>query len=294
LEAAIVKTKILVIFWRCILNWLRRLWTNETRCMKRVVETILTHSRRGPVVLVFSDLTYLSVLENWLAHAKSLAIDRIVIVALGQETREALTGQGVPVVVLPSVASLRDLWILRAELFAALAEHGVDFIHSDADAIWLKSPVHEIFDLPADLVFSQGTIWPHDIVDSWGFVVCCGLFGVRGNTATANFFSAVVDRIGREGDDQVAVNRELGARSIRWDIMPPSDRLDWNGRSFKIFDRAFYGHCETLKVALLPYNRFPRLPMDTTGVVVAHPLSAKEASNKVDELRRLGLWKVQE
>ena len=58
-------------------------------------------------------------------------------------------------------------------MFYHLIACGIDFVHSDADAVWLRDPIPEYFGPgeTADLVASQGTRHPPDVFGRWGFVL---------------------------------------------------------------------------------------------------------------------------
>ena len=57
--------------------------------------------------------------------------------------------------------------------------NNIDFVHSDADAVWLKNPLISFGKTAFDLLASQGTIWPLDVFEQWRFVLCCGFLGSR-------------------------------------------------------------------------------------------------------------------
>jgi hypothetical protein len=246
----------------------------------------------APPTIVFCDRSYGDILANWIGWAKAAGVTNIVVFALDKATQSLAGRCGVLAVPLAQVGSLQDLWVTRGQIFGAMAAEGIDFVHSDADAVWLRSPIDEMFGLGADLAFSQGTIWPHDVVDQWGFVLCCGLFCARASPATAKYFEAVVSRMTTERDDQIAVNRALVEYGLAWDTPATGDARVWQGKTFRIFDEPAMGRSGALRVSLLPHRRFPRLPEISTDTVVAHPLSPKSADGTARELRRLGLWRL--
>jgi Nucleotide-diphospho-sugar transferase len=245
-----------------------------------------------PPTLIFCDRSYTEILANWIEWARTAGGSNLVVFALDGVTQAFANRCGVVSIPLARIGSQHELWIRRAEIFAATAAEGIDFVHSDADAVWLRSPIEEMFALGTDLVFSQGTIWPPDVVDRWGFVVCCGLFCVRASPATAAFFESVVATMATEHDDQSAVNRMLVSDGLIWEVPESGDTRFLQGRSFHVFDRPVRGQCGTLSVSLLPHHRFPRLPEISADTVVAHPLSPKSAEGTAQELRRLGLWRL--
>lgn len=241
-----------------------------------------------PVSIVFANGDYEPVLANWFAHAEAAGASNVLTFALDEKISSFAAGRGLPFHRLPAVSSRRDLWVLRTEVFEALAAAGVDFIHSDADAIWLRNPCEHLFPPGADMTFSPGTRHPPDVANQWGFVLCCGLFAVRGGDVTAGFFKAVRDRATTDGDDQVAVNRTLRDQGIAWQPAE-GERLEWNGRPFHAFSRTRVGRTADLAVAVLPHAQFPRLPEPSPDAIVWHPTGKDPVEAR---LRRLGLWRI--
>ena len=63
-----------------------------------------------------------------------------LVVALDQTVAAHCVPAGVHTVPAAVPASLAALWLLRLRIFALLAAHGVDFVHSNLDAVWLDDP----------------------------------------------------------------------------------------------------------------------------------------------------------
>ena len=252
------------------------------------VDVALRMSRSPPVTVVFANGAYIAILTNWLAYARAAGASNILIMALDDETMAFARQAQLECVLLPPVETRNELWGLRIEVFAALSRAGVDFIHSDADAIWLRSPYASLFPTGVDLTFSQGTRWPNDIVDQWGFVLCCGLFSVRSGNGAVRFFEAVQRRMIVDDDDQAAVNRAFRDDAIVWRPDGAGQRREWNGRPFDIYPHNRIGRTANVKVALLPHFQFPRLPEVPPDAIVCHPVGKEPM---VERLRRLGLWR---
>jgi len=249
----------------------------------------------GPAVIAFANSGYSELTENWLWHMRRAGIDSVAICALDDDTFELAQRSGVAAVRVEDTSALADLWILRARVFESLARQGVDFIHSDIDAVWLRDARPRLLETSAHLAFSQGTIWPRDIVRDWNFVLCCGLFLARATPDVAALFRHVSLRIVEERDDQISINRALQDAGVTWDIDPVGagrSRREWNGISFSIFVDPLRGQAGELSLALMPHDEFPRLP-ESIGprALVAHPLSPKNAKAKIERLVELGLWR---
>src|SRR3984957_18600744 len=146
----------------------------------------------GALPVIFATDNFTPLLRNWLRHAGAAGVTRMLVIAMDQALHDRLGQAGIAAVRHSFDGTLGDLWQQRMLVFEWLAGHGVDFIHSDADAVWLHDPrpfcfAHRGF----DLMFSQGFAYPAATWRSWGFVLCCGLFAVRANPATSAFFTAV-------------------------------------------------------------------------------------------------------
>lgn len=256
-----------------------------------VVDAVRRGSGRTPI-LVFANHAYLEVLLNWLAAVGRLGIDDYLIVALDERLHRFLHKRGIPVVLSPLAGNLAALWVRRIHVFRALCDAGVDFIHSDADAIWLRDPRADFFDgVQADLVASQGTVWPPKVVRQLGFVVCCGLFQLRSTPAAAALLDDVLADARQSGDDQVSMNRAIAKRIPAWS-WPEGETyaMEFGG------ERYFAARCTTFgegtdgfRAALLPHHLFQRLPMDgPEAPYVKHLLTPKESAGKMQDFADAG------
>ena len=252
----------------------------------------------APVTIVFASAPYLPLLANWLGFAHRSGETNVLVAALDRETVDGARAGGIACTEFPPVTSLEELWVARAQMFAALASAGVDFIHSDADAVWLRSPRDAAFVADVDIAFSTGTTWPSSVVKRWGFVACCGFFAARGTPAAAAFFAEVATRARVARDDQIAVNEALVAAGVIWD-KPHDDRRVHKKIPFRIFPQTIVGKAGDLRVALLPHGQFARLPEVTPETLVAHPIAPRISGDngitrQVNILKELGLWRLPE
>jgi hypothetical protein len=248
----------------------------------------------GPLTITFATADFAPLLANWLAHAARAGERAPLVVALDHALVNPLPRAETSTIRHVFTGSLADLWLQRVLFFEYLARRGIDFIHADVDAIWLKDPRPLCFaDAGLDLVFSQGTHYPPDIWTLWGFVLCCGLFAARGTPAAADFFSQVGAATARVGDDQVAVNHVLAEGGLTWDIAGLSaDTLSFRGRNFTAWRRMVTGVSERLglRVGMLPHHLAPRLPDTAPNAYVLHPVGPGNPKEKAALLRELGCW----
>ena len=116
---------------------------------------------------------------------------------------------------------------LRTRLFLHLARAGRDFIHSDADAFWVRDPRpwlvrHAQF----DLLMSQGTTYPYRQYRRHRFVLCAGFFLCRANDRTQAYFERVEALLSRNPLDQWGMNWVLlHDPEGRWEVSKPEWRL---------------------------------------------------------------------
>jgi hypothetical protein len=258
------------------------------------LDTILTAAtaRRGPPVVVFATQSHHDVLWNWLRHARAAGATSEMVIALDAPLLDELLAAGVNAVGWRHDGSLADLWQQRLAIFSALCSAGIDFVHSDADAVWLRDPVAHCFEPDLDLVFSQGTVWPYAVAANWGFVLCCGFFAARSRPAVRAFLAETARRA-VETNDQAAVNQLLCDAGVSWVIpaAPPPRMMAHFGREYRCYDSLLVGTCPALdlKIGLLPMHEFQRVPVDGVAYV-KHPLTPKEPEAKRLRLRELGLW----
>jgi len=146
------------------------------------------------VILTFANSLYADVLMNWLVALSLQSIDNYLVIALDRELHASLTDRGIPSLLCELKSDLGDLWIQRVRVFATLCDAGVDFVHSDADAVWLRDPKLYFADAEVDLVASQGTVWPPDVHRQFGFVLCCGLFHLRSTPVSRQLLTELEQR----------------------------------------------------------------------------------------------------
>ena len=116
------------------------------------------------------------------------------------------------------------LGLARVRLHRHLAANGCDFIHSAADAFWLRDPRPWLMGHPGcDLLFSQGTTHPSEHYRRHRFVLCAGFFLCRANGRTQAYFEQVSRFSESHVDDQFCMNMVLlRAPEARWELGRPA------------------------------------------------------------------------
>lgn len=247
-----------------------------------------------PLVVTFSDWAYQPILENWLAHLSILGVGNVRVYALDARTERWCKQRAIDTEPIDWDGSLSGLWARRLLVFRDLIESGIEFVHSDSDAIWLRNPFGTSDQYEDDLVFSQGTIWPPETFQHWNFVLCCGWFRVRPSTATLAFFRDLIADVAISGDDQRSVNNLLVRRSLRWPDTPADYELPFKDHAVQCWHAPRRGRTAdgTLGVTLLPHAQYQRLPEPTDRAVLKHFLTPKQCDKKVAALRQANLWRL--
>ena len=193
----------------------------------------------GPVTVVFATYLFHDMVRAWIEHARRAGCLNYRIICMDLDLLDALREEGDRAVyfwdMLPDVREERIdtiperhkrlalLTRLRTKFFLHLTAHGIDFVHSDADALWLRDPrpwllKHKGF----DLLFSQGTMHPFWHFESVGFTICAGFFFARASALTHAFFQAAERMEEWQPSDQARFNEILLRDSSgRWEIEAP-------------------------------------------------------------------------
>ena len=247
----------------------------------------LSKIQNKSLILVFANNAYFKVLENWLAFISAHDINNYLVIALDAEVYERLQKSQKTVLFRPCGNGLGDLWVHRIHVINEFLEKGIDVIHSDADAVWLKNPLGYINEQDSDIVFSQGTFWPRDVHEKWGFVLCCGFFFIKSNSRTLQFMKDLKKRVELDKDDQVSVNRELLERDIEWEHFEFYER-SFKDIKFKCFDQDIKGSAGDISVTLLPHAKFQRVHEVSEDPYIKHMVSEKNSLAILERLDECG------
>lgn len=249
-----------------------------------------------PRIVTFCDAGYIPVARNWLRALAEIGLDGLAtIVSMDEATREAFPSAVILHRPLQRSQGLSALWMHRIHVLRELLSAGEAVIHSDADAVWLRDPMAEIDACQADMVYSQGTVWPPDVHARHGLVLCCGLFFLRPVPQVAAFLEAVGARLDMDGDDQAAVNRVAASWIEGWQIDSPYE-IAFGERRFTASRKPIHARGGNSPIgeaglAVLPHHAFPRIVNRLTDdMFVVHPFSGKTLADKRRILGGLGLW----
>ena len=197
------------------------------------LDSYLKGISRKRLVVTFVNKSYLEIFDRWLSCFKNSYNQELFVVALDNEAFKKLKDLGVESILIELKSfktflstkefhaterrQLSLLWKVRWTVFQRVISHGVELVHSDADALWLRNPLPALPSSEFDLIASIGRSWPTDIANIWGFVLCMGFFVLRPTEASKNFVNLVLEEIRNvEADDQVTANTILFNHGAIW------------------------------------------------------------------------------
>lgn len=248
------------------------------------------HAVNRTIVIVFANKDYLPVVDNWIVAVRKLGITGFLVIAMDNETHLSLQSRGIPVLLRQCERGLNEIWVHRIHVLRDLLRTGVNILHSDADAVWLKNPLDRYFNNPsADMIFSAGTIYPDNVHEKWKFVLCCGFYYMKSSPAVMDFIEDVVAMVGKTGDDQLSINRLLCETSTVWDIRN-SYELEFRGKKFLCSREIIHGSNRKygLDIDVLPHREFQRIAENHNEIYVKHIYSDKNAASIMEVLAENG------
>jgi hypothetical protein len=241
-----------------------------------------------PLTVVFVSQGYLRLLANWLQYARKFCGGNLLVCALDDESCSWSEARGLRAHLIQWDEKLNSLWKTRVSVVRQLVADGYTVVHSDVDAIWNRNPLDRVSGVKADIIFSQGTIWPHDVHEKTGAILCCGFFMIRSGPGAEQFMDAWCSAMRSDDDDQRAVNRLLAEMGMRWGEADYT--ITFADREFRCFrDTQYFSADSGLEVALLPHREFQRIP-EKYEATVAHYFSEKSGAESESVLRDHNLW----
>jgi hypothetical protein len=247
-------------------------------------------------IVTFCNKSYIPVLKNWYLALQKIGLEQhALVITLDDETQDTIDFCDTlhrPIEV--EGQNFSGLWQHRLDVLDELLQSYGEIIHSDADAVWLRNPLPMISNLNANIVFTQGTVWPYDVHALYGVVLCCGLFYLNNCQQTRQFVKQIRERVLNDKDDQISVNREVASRINGWKIEDPQ-LIPFRETTFTTSKEVMKGiaksESDELNIYVLPHHLFPRLVKNINEeVYIAHPLCGKTLDDKILCLTELGIW----
>lgn len=261
-----------------------------------IADAVAATGGTGPLPVIVASDDYAFLVDNWIMHMEALGLHRYLVVAMDDALVARLADVGIKAGRCSFDGSKGDFWLRRMLIWNFLIEQDIEIIQSDIDAVWLRNPIPEHFsDMSFDMIWSQGTVHPADILKHWSFILCAGLFWARPSPGTKSFFAALTSRSAqiRQTDDQQVINELLYECETHWEVPTSgSDQHSVRGHTFTGYRETMVGRCKSLglRIALLPHYLFPRLVTAEAGPFVKHVLRSDDPVQRIPEMRAAGCW----
>jgi len=241
---------------------------------------------KQPLVLMFANHAYREVVINQMVGFHTLNITNTVVVCLDQQLADFMASTGKPCIRdLIGSGGISDIWKARLQVMDNLLKNGTSVLLTDADAVWVKSPMEFLKDV--DMVMQRAS-FPGYVKKKLGATACMGFAYFAGNPAVSNFFhEEVLNKF--KNDDQLALNVALRDNGIYFD-----HKLEFE-KSREIDSGIIPAKTDRpeLHVKFLDHYRFPRICHADTihaDTVVAHCWSHKDGNSKISEVKKRGLY----
>jgi len=214
-------------------------------------------------IIAFGNSRYKRIAHNWALYLHRHGIENYTIYSLDQDIYDYLVKNKINTELLPlDIFEEGDhLWNWRERLkfIFKLLNEGINVLHSDLDAVWLRNPL-SLIDRQYDIVSSTGT-FPRDVYNKVGFTLCMGWIYYKSSTIVKELFESVLNaKTDDNFDDQLEFNREI-----------------------------FNGNWQNLKLKTLDQSIISRGQPHTENTYVAHPLSEKHIDRE-KFLKNNNLW----
>ena len=183
------------------------------------MQQVRKYAQDGVIIIAFANDLYLPLFNLWFRLFRKHNLRNYLIFSLDQTLHAKLRARNINSCLLPlekSAFSRGNLWILRAAVVREILRAGIHVIHTDIDAFWLRNFLELLATHPDDLVISRDRGVPREIVDQWGFTLCCGIYLLRSNAATVKFMDSYLPRVEELKDDQRALNYMLHDAKVVW------------------------------------------------------------------------------
>lgn len=220
-------------------------------------------------IIAFGNSRYKRVAHNWAKYLHKHGIENYTIYALDLETFVYLNDNNINTVKLNDdmfSGNTKEFkpenyrWDMRMKFISHLLENGIDILHSDLDAIWLKDPT-PLLSSTHDIISSTGH-FPETVDKKIGYTLCCGWILYRSCEPVKQLFHDIIQKSGDTYfDDQIEINEAIYLKSDYRDI----------------------------RVKTLNQNIISRNIPHTKETYISHPHSKKDI-NREEFLKEQQLW----
>ena len=214
-------------------------------------------------IIAFGNSRYKRIAHNWALYLYHHGIDNYIVYSLDRDIYDYLHENKINTELLPMDMFQGEKydWRGRVKFIANLLNEGVDVLHSDLDAIWLKTPL-KFIENDYDIVASTGT-YPIDIFQRVGYTLCMGWIYYKSSTVVKGLLKTILGQSNSVSfDDQVEFNREIFNNENKW---------------------------KNLKLKTLDESIISRATPHNKNTYVAHPLSPKH-TDREKFLKSKDIW----
>ncbi len=278
-----------------------------------------THEVDGAIAVTFISQEYAGVGLNWVEAMRRIGWRNYLVIAGDEATYRDLCALAVPCVESRLEITAMDstyvsslgfthkglaMTAMKFPIVHTLLRLGLNVIMSDADTVWLKSPVKAIGNWNVDVAFQRVVYFPRAIAKLWGFAACSGFACFRSSAGTIALLKACIDEHQGVQDDQVAINLALLSAGTCWERNLRCPALEEKRTDADLISdfrregkRQIRGRTTEhgLDVVALPHDQFWRhnwFDSDLSEMIVCHPNTEKSDSGKRQRFKELGLWYV--
>ncbi|WP_170265722.1 putative nucleotide-diphospho-sugar transferase [Thiohalocapsa marina] len=253
---------------------------SEQRDFEKLISPIICDDH---LIVTQVAYNYFPIFEIWHRNMLRLGIENILLIALDPLTAERARLMGIRYWYLPIFAfqksARRLIWTETLKVRRKVLDAGVSYLHSDADAIWLKDVRQIVLSQDADFVTSIADGAPKNALDRWGFVMCLGFYLCRSNTRTKGVYDQYIKMCDHLGHDQNSLNQIFLDAGFNW-----------------VPDKNGYKHGSgpgiDVSATILPERIVsrPRTLHEKIDTGVLHPvLSARTIREKIEILDNFGI-----
>jgi hypothetical protein len=233
---------------------------------------ILKYSKNKLLVIAFGNWAYKLIALNWALHLEKLKIENYTVICLDEKLKDFLSKKGINSFYIGDEKKFNPKeWGARLNSVRDVLSSGIDIVHSDLDAVWLKNPLGYL-ESDHDIVASTGT-FPPSTQKKWGFTLCMGWMFYKSNQNVLSLFDEIL-KIPQPFHDQQELNNLIASKASKDDILNLSPDI----HEIKL---------PGLKIKVLGQNIISR--GHDTNSFVCHPLTPGSADRE-GLFKKLGLW----
>ena len=179
----------------------------------------------------------------------------------------------------------KKFWLFRLENIFKIITSGINVIHSDLDAVWVKNPVEKFiyknnkYDIISSIAHKKSA-HPKEVRKKIGFTLCMGFIFFRSCTRTISFFKSLLDNF--DATDQATLNNVLA------DSNPTISSLTIGGINDNFLIETNKLNIMGLsKNIILRDNIFINI---NSNIYVCHPNGGKTCNKTKNILKKCNLW----